>query len=119
MTIDMPKPARRIGIVSPPGISDTARPTSDTARPASLDPFFTTRFAVPSTCRPPWLNRRFTLWQLGADLLYAPCKDDCQLVSALRARTETVWLFSNGDDLFVSVADVLDVWEVACSGRAA
>ncbi len=45
--------------------------------------------------------------------------DDCQLVSAPRARTETVWLFSNGDDLFVSVADVLDVWEVACTGRAA
>ena len=45
--------------------------------------------------------------------------DDCQLVSAPRARTETVWLFSNGDDLFVSVTDVVDVWEVACTGRAA
>jgi hypothetical protein len=45
--------------------------------------------------------------------------DDCQLVSAPRARTETMWLFSNGDDLFVSVTDVLDVWEVACSRRAA
>ena len=46
--------------------------------------------------------------------------DDCQLVSAPRAqRTGSVWLFSNGDDLFVSVTDVLDVWESACSGRAA
>ena len=45
--------------------------------------------------------------------------DDCQLVSAPRAQTETMWLFSNGDDLFVSVTDVLDVWEVACTGRAA
>jgi hypothetical protein len=46
--------------------------------------------------------------------------DDCQLVSAPRAhRTGTVWLFSNGDDLFVSVTDVVDVWEVACTGRAA
>jgi len=45
--------------------------------------------------------------------------DDCQLVSAPRARTGTMWLFSNGDDLFVSVADVLDVWEAACSSRAA
>jgi hypothetical protein len=45
--------------------------------------------------------------------------DDCQLVSAPRAHTETVWLFSNGDDLFVSVGDVVDVWEVACSGQAA
>lgn len=45
--------------------------------------------------------------------------DDCQLVSAPRAGTETVWLFTNGDDLFVSVTDLLEVWEVACSGRAA
>lgn len=45
--------------------------------------------------------------------------DDCQLVSAPRARAETVWLFSNGDDLFVSLTDVIDVWEVACTSRAA
>jgi hypothetical protein len=45
--------------------------------------------------------------------------DDCQLVSAPRASAETLWLFSNGDDLFVSVADVVDVWEQVCTGRAA
>ena len=45
--------------------------------------------------------------------------DDCQLVSAPRARTETVWLFSNGGDVFVGLADVVDIWEAACSGRAA
>ena len=45
--------------------------------------------------------------------------DDCQLVSAPRAGTATLWLFSNGDDIFVSAGDVLDVWEVACTGRAA
>ena len=45
--------------------------------------------------------------------------DDCQLVSAARARTETLWLFSNGADLFVSVGDVIDVWEVACTNQAA
>ena len=45
--------------------------------------------------------------------------DDCQLVSAPRARTETVWLFSNGHDVFVSLADVIDVWEVACTAQAA
>jgi hypothetical protein len=45
--------------------------------------------------------------------------DDCQLVSGPRARTPTLWLFSNGDDLFVCVDDVVDVWEVACTGRAA
>jgi hypothetical protein len=45
--------------------------------------------------------------------------DDCQLVSAPRARAGTLWLFSNGDDMFVSLADVIDVWEVACTSRAA
>ena len=45
--------------------------------------------------------------------------DDCQLVCAPRARTETLWLFSNGADLFVSVGDVVDVWEPAFAGRAA
>lgn len=45
--------------------------------------------------------------------------DDCQLVSAPRARTETVWLFSNGADLFLSVGDLIDVWEAACTSRAA
>jgi hypothetical protein len=45
--------------------------------------------------------------------------DDCQLVSAPRARAETVWLFSNGDDVFVSLADVIDIWEVACTRQAA
>jgi hypothetical protein len=45
--------------------------------------------------------------------------DDCQLVAAPRAGTATLWLFSNGDDIFVSAGDVIDVWEVACTGRAA
>jgi hypothetical protein len=37
--------------------------------------------------------------------------DDCQLVSAGRATTTTLWLFSNGADMFVSLGDVIDVWE--------
>jgi hypothetical protein len=45
--------------------------------------------------------------------------DDCQLVSAPRASAQTLWLFSNGDDVFVTLSDVVDVWEVACTGRAA
>lgn len=45
--------------------------------------------------------------------------DDCQLVAAPRAGTTTLWLFSNGDDLFVCTGDVVDVWEVGCTGRAA
>lgn len=45
--------------------------------------------------------------------------DDCQLVSAPRARTDTLWLFSNGADVFVSVGDVIDVWEAAYASHAA
>jgi hypothetical protein len=45
--------------------------------------------------------------------------DDCQLVCGPRARAGTLWLFSNGADLFVAAEDVIDVWEVACTGRAA
>ena len=37
--------------------------------------------------------------------------DDCQLVSAGRATTTTLWLFSNGADVFVPLGDVVDVWE--------
>jgi hypothetical protein len=45
--------------------------------------------------------------------------DDCQLVSAGRADTTTLWLFSNGADVFIRLADVIDVWETAAIGRAA
>ena len=37
--------------------------------------------------------------------------DDCQLVSAGRAGTATLWLFTNGTDLFVPEDQVLAVWE--------
>lgn len=37
--------------------------------------------------------------------------DDCQLISAGRPGTATVWVFTAGADAFVAVADVLDVWE--------
>ena len=45
--------------------------------------------------------------------------DDCQLVSAARATTATLWLFTNGDDVFVPIDDIIDVWEPAFAGRAA
>jgi hypothetical protein len=45
--------------------------------------------------------------------------DDCQLVSAGRVSTGTLWLFSNGSDLFVSIDEVLDVWEAPATTRAA
>jgi hypothetical protein len=38
--------------------------------------------------------------------------DDCELVSAGHG-AETLWLFVNGDDLFVPMADVTDAWEAA------
>jgi len=45
--------------------------------------------------------------------------DDCQLVSAGRSSTATIWLFSNGTDLFVELEDLTDVWEVARPSLAA
>lgn len=45
--------------------------------------------------------------------------DDCQLVSAGRATTSTLWLFSNGTDVFLSLGDVVDVWEAPAPSRAA
>jgi hypothetical protein len=45
--------------------------------------------------------------------------DDCQLVSAGRSAVPTVWLFSNGTDVFVPLADVVDVREASLSRRAA
>ena len=37
--------------------------------------------------------------------------DDCQLVSAGRNGTASLWLFTNGADLFVALADVTAIWE--------
>lgn len=41
--------------------------------------------------------------------------DDVALVSA---RSRTVWIYTNGEDAFLSVDDVVDVWE-ACPVRPA
>ena len=45
--------------------------------------------------------------------------DDCQLVSVGQLSTGTMWLFTNGMDVFVSSRQVLDVWEAPVTGRAA
>ena len=45
--------------------------------------------------------------------------DDCQLVSAGRYGARTVWLYTNGADLFVPLGDVTAVWETAGGFRAA
>jgi len=37
--------------------------------------------------------------------------DDCQLVSAGRCAAGTLWLFTNGADLFVALDDVTAIWE--------
>jgi hypothetical protein len=39
--------------------------------------------------------------------------DDCELVSAARRGSGTLWLVDCGDDRFVPVADVIEVWETA------
>ncbi len=38
--------------------------------------------------------------------------DGCQLMSADRARANTVWLFVEGSDVFVPLARVVAVWDV-------
>jgi hypothetical protein len=37
--------------------------------------------------------------------------DDCELVSSGRTKAPKLWLFSNGEDVFVARGDVVDVWE--------
>ena len=39
--------------------------------------------------------------------------DDSQLISAGRSGTSTLWVFSNGMDVFVPIKLVVDIWEVA------
>lgn len=45
--------------------------------------------------------------------------DDCQLVSAGRHGARTLWLFTNGADVFVPLADVTAVWEAGGRRQAA
>jgi hypothetical protein len=44
--------------------------------------------------------------------------DDCQLVSAGRGATTTLWVYS-GRDLFVPLDKVIDLWESTPARRAA
>jgi hypothetical protein len=37
--------------------------------------------------------------------------DDCQLVSAGRHGTGTLWLYESGADRFVAIEAVVDLWE--------
>ena len=42
--------------------------------------------------------------------------DDCQLVSAGQPRLRILWVFSNGVDVFIPPAEILDIWEPPTSG---
>ena len=42
--------------------------------------------------------------------------DDSQLVSAGRHQLGTLWLFTNGADVFMRIDDVVEVWEVVPTG---
>ncbi len=37
--------------------------------------------------------------------------DGCHLVSLGRNRARTVWIFADGQDTFVPLANVIDLWE--------
>jgi hypothetical protein len=37
--------------------------------------------------------------------------DDCQLISASRPGTGTVWIFANGIDVFLPASTIVDCWE--------
>jgi hypothetical protein len=45
--------------------------------------------------------------------------DDAQLVSVARRGVESLWLYMNGDDVFVPLPEVVDLWEVSDPSRAA
>jgi hypothetical protein len=45
--------------------------------------------------------------------------DDATLVSAGRSNVRTLWLYSNGTDVFVPFAEIIDLWQPAHRSRAA
>lgn len=40
--------------------------------------------------------------------------DDVMLVSDGRGVVSTLWLYANGEDIFVPRSDVVDMWECLC-----
>jgi hypothetical protein len=38
--------------------------------------------------------------------------DDCELVSTGHNGAQTLWLYDNGNDVFVAAETVIDIWEV-------
>jgi hypothetical protein len=37
--------------------------------------------------------------------------DECQLVSVAPTGRRTVWVYKNGEDAFIPIADICDAWE--------
>jgi hypothetical protein len=59
----------------------------------------------------PWTTHLIDGRQVHVALRDGTRIDDCQLVSRGRSTVDTYWLFSNGEDLFIPVDDVIDLWE--------
>ena len=49
--------------------------------------------------------------QVGVALVDGTRIDDAQLVSSGRGQVRTLWVFTNGQDAFVPLLAVVDVWE--------
>jgi hypothetical protein len=50
-------------------------------------------------------------YRVGIALRDGSRLDDCQLVSAGRPRTRTLWVCTGRSDVFVPITEVVDVWE--------
>ena len=59
------------------------------------------------------LTRHLEGQRVGVSLVDGSRLDDCQLVSVGR---ESLWLYNNGADTFVTVLDVTDIWEARPAG---
>jgi hypothetical protein len=44
--------------------------------------------------------------------------DDCDLVSVGRGSADTLWVFTQGHDVFIALDDVIDVWPTTRSGHS-
>ncbi len=57
------------------------------------------------------LTRHLEGHRVGVALADGSRLDDCQLVSAGRPGSPSLWLYANGADTFVTMLEVTDVWE--------
>lgn len=66
-------------------------------------------------------DRRKGLRSLEGRLVHLSLVDGSRLdeVTLVSARTDTLWIFTNGEDVFVRVDSVVDAWEAQSSRSAA